>query len=143
MGNNVLNRTQRVLMCVFWSYIIITLFMAIAFETETLPTGVYATFKQTEFVISFGMELLTVCLIPLALRLFKFQKVHNDLLQRQETALMKWGQCRLAMLALPLFMNVLFYYLFMNTTFGYMGIILLLCMPFVYPSMNRCRAELE
>jgi hypothetical protein len=69
--------------------------------------------------------------------------VHNDLLQRQETALMKWGQCRLAMLALPLFMNVLFYYLFMNTTFGYMGIILLLCMPFVYPSMNRCRAELE
>lgn len=143
MENNVLHRTQRVLMCVFWSYIIITLFMAIAFETETLPTGVYATLKQTEFVISFGMELLTVCLIPLALRLFKFQKVHNDLLQRQETALMKWGQCRLAMLALPLFMNVLFYYLFMNTTFGYMGIILLLCMPFVYPSMNRCRAELE
>lgn len=143
MENNVLHRTQRVLMCVFWSYIIITLFMAIAFETETLPTGVYATLKQTEFVISFGMELLTVCLIPLALRLFKFQKVHNDLLQRQETALMKWGQCRLAMLALPLFMNVFFYYLFMNTTFGYMGIILLLCMPFVYPSMNRCRAELE
>jgi hypothetical protein len=29
----------------------------------------------------------------------------------------------------------------MNTTFGYLGIILLLCLPFVFPSLSRCEAE--
>jgi hypothetical protein len=29
----------------------------------------------------------------------------------------------------------------MNTTFGYLAIILLLCLPFVFPTLNRCIAE--
>jgi hypothetical protein len=29
----------------------------------------------------------------------------------------------------------------MNTTFGYLGIMLLLCLPFVFPSVGRCLAE--
>jgi hypothetical protein len=31
----------------------------------------------------------------------------------------------------------------MNTTFGYMAIIGLLCLPFVFPTMSRCEAEVE
>jgi len=31
----------------------------------------------------------------------------------------------------------------MNPAFGYMAIIQLLCLPFVYPSLNRCIAETE
>jgi hypothetical protein len=37
--------------------------------------------------------------------------------------------------------NTLLYYVFMNTSFGYLAIIILLCMPFVYPSKDKCMAE--
>jgi hypothetical protein len=50
---------------------------------------------------------------------------------------------RLLMLLVPLWADTLLYYLYMNTTFGYLGIILALCLPFVYPSMNRCETETE
>ena len=40
-------------------------------------------------------------------------------------------------------LNTVLYYLFMNTTFGYMAIILAICLPFVYPSEARCEAETE
>ena len=40
--------------------------------------------------------------------------------------------------------NTLFYYLFgLNVTFGYMAIILLLCLLLVYPSKRRCMYEVE
>ena len=33
------------------------------------------------------------------------------------------------------------FYIYMNPTFGYLAIILLLCLPFVFPSQSRCIAE--
>ena len=61
----------------------------------------------------------------------------------KEQALLKWGLIRLILLELPMLCNTLFYYQFMNTTFGYMAIIQLLCLPFVVPTMGRCLAEVE
>ena len=55
--------------------------------------------------------------------------------------MMKWGTIRLLILEVPMLVNTLLYYIYMNTTFGYMAIILLLCLPFVFPSLNRCLAE--
>ena len=55
--------------------------------------------------------------------------------------MMKWGLIRLLIIEVPMLADTLLYYIYMNTTFGYLGIMLLLCMPFVYPSMNRCIAE--
>ena len=54
---------------------------------------------------------------------------------------MKLGMLRLSLLLIPMQVNTLLYYLYMNPAFGYMAIILLLCLPFVYPSMNRCLDE--
>jgi len=87
------------------------------------------------------MELLTVILIPLALRLFKFKKIATDLSERKQAALVWWGTIRIEMLALPLLANTLLYYLYMSTTFGYMAIILLICMVFIYPSKDKCYFE--
>ena len=39
--------------------------------------------------------------------------------------------------------NTLLYYIYMNTTFGYMAIIMALCLPFVFPTKGRCLAEIE
>jgi len=138
-----LKSAQKLLMALFCSVIALALLLVILFETETLPTGVVATEEQANFVLTTLMELLTLALIPLSLRLFKFQKVSNELKVKGGEALRKWGILRLAMLQFPMVFNTLLYYAFMNTTYGYMAIIVLLCMPFVYPSMNRCISELK
>ena len=56
---------------------------------------------------------------------------------------MKWGTIRLLTLEVPMLVDTLLYYIYMNTTFGYLGIILALCLPFVYPSLSRCEDETE
>ena len=55
--------------------------------------------------------------------------------------MMKWGMIRLFILEVPMLVDTLLYYIYMNTTFGYLAVMLLLCLPFVFPSMNRCQAE--
>ena len=50
---------------------------------------------------------------------------------------------RLALIELPMLSNTIFYYMYMKPTFAYLAIILLLCLPFVWPSMGRCLAETE
>ena len=89
------------------------------------------------------MEVLTLAGVWLALRLLHFQKVHADLMQRKEAALGKWATLRLLLLELPMVVNTLLYYMYMQTTYGYMAIIALLALPFVYPSKSRCQDEIE
>lgn len=121
--------------------IVLALIIIILFETDVLPVGVKANDKQSEFVLTALMEILSLGAAFLGLRLFKFQPVHRDLISRKEPAMWKWGMTRLLILEVPMVINTLLYYIYMNTTFGYLGIILLLCLPFVFPSLSRCQAE--
>lgn len=126
-----------------FSMIGITVVLVVLFETDVLPSGLMATEKQTEFLLTTLMELLTLASVYMSLRLFKFDKVHQELVTLKADGLRRWGLIRLAILLLPMPLNTVFYYLFMNTTFGYMAIILAICLPFVYPSEARCEAETE
>lgn len=128
-------------MTFFVACVVVAIAMVVLFETETLPTGVLAEEKQSEFLLVSLMELTTLGGVFLALRLFKFEAVHRDLITRKAPALLKWGMTRLALLLVPLLVNTLLYYIYMNTTFGYMAIIQFLCLPFVFPSQNRCEGE--
>lgn len=119
----------------------LTLAVIMVFETEMLESGLMAGEYQSEFIFTFVMELVSLGAAFLGLRLFKFKAVHDDLIARQEPAMMKWGTIRLLILEVPMLADTLLYYMYMNTTFGYLAIILLLCLPFVFPSLNRCLAE--
>ena len=52
-------------------------------------------------------------------------------------AMLRWGTVRLAMLCVPMVLNTWLYYQFMNVAFGYMAIIGLLSLAFVYPTRTR------
>ena len=136
-----MKETRNLLMTLFCIPIGYVAAVAIVFETNIFEPGYSAGDKNVEFVMTAIMELMTLGTVFLALRLFKFNKVHADLVTRKYSALKKWGVLRLLMLGLPMMYNTYLYYMFMNTTFGYMAIIQMLCMPFVYPSLNRCIAE--
>ena len=138
-----MKETKNLLMGVYLAGIVLALTIVCLYETEVVVPGVLATDKQSEFLMTFLMELMTLGCAFLALRLFKFEKIHQELITGKAVALRKWGLIRLLILLLPLLADTLLYYIYMNTTFGYLGIILALCLPFVYPSMRRCEAETE
>ena len=138
-----MKKTQRILMVVFITILTLSLLCVVIYETNVLEAGSMADKKQDEFFALTVLELASLSGVVLALRLFKFKCIHNELVTQKAPALLKWGLMRLALLELPMLSNTFFYYMFMNPGFGYMAIIQLLCLPFVYPSLNRCIAETE
>lgn len=136
-----MKRTQCKLMGFFITTIVVVVALVVLFETDVIASGLLAGDNQTEFVFTTMMELITLGFAFLSLRLFKFGAIRADLFARKETALQKWGVLRLMLIQGPLWFNTLLYYLYMSPTFGYLAIILALCLPFVYPSMSRCIAD--
>ena len=129
------------LVVIYMSLAAIALAIIILYETDILEAGVMEEQKQLEFILTAMMELISLGAAFMGLRLFKFKTVHNDLVNRQEPAMWKWGVIRLLILEVPMVVDTLLYYIYMNTTFGYLAVMLLLCLPFVFPSVNRCLAE--
>ena len=136
-----MKQVSKQLLTFYIAQIVIALVFIVLFETDTLPVGVKADDKQSEFVLTALMEIISLGAAFLGLRLFKFKPIHNDLVNRKATAMWKWGMTRLIILEVPMVINTLLSSIYMNTTFGYLGIILLLCLPFVFPSLSRCEAE--
>jgi hypothetical protein len=138
-----MKETRNHLMAIMVFAIVFALGVVALFETDTMTAGLYTGETQSEFFWTAFMELHTLGCVFLGLRLFKFKTVHADLVSRKHAALSAWGALRLVMLLAPMVANTYLYYLFMNTTFGYMAIIGLLCIPFVFPTLSRCEAEVE
>lgn len=136
-----MKKVSKQLTVFYFLQIALALVIIALFETDVLPVGVMAHDKQSDFVLTALMEILSLGAAFLGLRLFKFNLVHCDLVSRKAKAMWKWGMTRLILLEAPMVVNTLLYYIYMNTTFGYLGIMLLLCLPFVYPSLGRCEAE--
>ena len=136
-----MKKISKLLMLVFTSLVVVMVGIIVLYESGVLESGVLADSKQTEFLAMTGMELTSLAGAFLGLRLFKFQKIHDALLTQKEPALLRWGLLRLLILEVPMVSNTYLYYMYMNTTFGYLAIILLLCLPFVFPSLSRCIAE--
>ena len=87
------------------------------------------------------MELVTICAIPVALKMFSIKFIRRRLSAEGSTALLKWGMLRILLIGLPMLVNTISYYLFMSVAFAYMAVIGLLCFSFIYPSKDRCMDE--
>ena len=138
-----MKETRNQLMAVLVFALLFAVGAVVLYETGIMESGLFVEHKNSEFILTALMELLTLGGVFMALRLFKFQKVHHDLVTNKEHALFRWGILRLALLLVPMVANTYLYYMFKNTTFDYMAIIQLLCLPFVFPSMSRCQSEVE
>jgi membrane protease YdiL (CAAX protease family) len=93
------------------------------------------------YVIQMVMILVTLGQIPLALRLFKFRMIHNELVSNQ-ISLLKWGLVRILLLGVPLITNTLLYYFYaFEPAYGYLAVITLLSMVFILPTSDRCESE--
>ena len=139
-----MKQVKLILNVLFWTTLSVAIMMAIVFETELIEPGFLAGASANgEFPVTILMELLTLASVPFTLKLFHFNRVHIDLVTRKSEALRFWGVLRLSLLGGLLISNTLLYYIYMNTAFGYMALITLICLPFVFPSMDRCLTETE
>lgn len=136
-----IKQVQRILMTNFFFMVIVALLLVALYETEILEPTDMASDATLMFGILTMMELITIIVIPLALKMFSLKAVHRKLVLRKGDALLPWGTARINMLCLPMLINTFMYYQTMSPAFGYMAIILVLCLFFVYPSIGRCIEE--
>ena len=132
-----MNKTISLLRTVLIANVGVAVVFAALYELDILPSGILAGRPQDEFLSTISMELITIVFIPVALRLFKTKDVEKRLEEGNIKAFRKWGLVRILMITVPLVLNTLLYYSFMNTTFGYMALILLICLPFIYPAVRK------
>ena len=132
-----MNKTISFLRTVLIANVGVAVVIAALYELDILPSGMMAGRPQDEFLSTISMELITIVFIPVALRLFKTKDVEKRLEEGDIKAFRKWGLVRILMITVPLVLNTLLYYSFMNTTFGYMALILLICLPFIYPASRK------
>lgn len=136
-----IKQVQRILMINFFFMVVVTLLLVSLYETEVLETMDIGEDATLVFGILTLMELVTIIVIPVALKLFSLKAVHRRLVARKGDALLPWGTARINMLCLPMLINTFMYYQTMSAAFGYMAIILFLCLFFIYPSIGRCEDE--
>lgn len=132
-----MKKTVNILRTLFIASVGIAVVVAALYELDILPSGVLADRPQDEFLCTIAMELVTIVFITIALRLFKTKDVDRRLDEGDIKTFKTWSIVRILMITVPLLMNTLLYYIFMNTTFGYMALILLICLPFIYPATRK------
>lgn len=72
--------------------------------------------ETIQFLLTTVMELATLACAYLGLRLFRYN----------------W-KLRMSIIVVPLLVNAILYMVYSTTVFFYLGVILLLCIPFVWP----------
>ena len=140
-----MKKTRNLLMALFSGSLLIAAILYLLGEFLHIDMGIFAeATKGQRFICSTTMILLTIALLPLSLRLFKFKPISNDLQQRKAPALAKWGAIRLIVMGVLLVVNTFLYYAFeLEASYGYLAVVTLLCMPFVIPTMSRCEEEVK
>ncbi len=134
-------KVRNLLLSLFAIFMVLSWGLVILCECQVLTTGCKADDVNFNFISATVMELLTLCTIPLVLRLFHFRTIKAQLTSQHHKALAKWGTVRMTLLGVVTLANAVLYYLTMNAAFGYLAIISMLCFFFIFPSLTRCMNE--
>ena len=81
-----MKETRNHLMTILVFAVVFALGIVVLFETDTMTAGLYTGETQSEFFWTAFMELLTLGCVFLGLRLFKFNKVHAELVSKKHNA---------------------------------------------------------
>ena len=141
-----MSRTRNILMALYWLTLIVAAGLYFCGEFLEVDMAWLSSdeSRQTGIVVQMVMILLTLGLVPLALYLFKMKRVHALLMENPSAALLKWGIVRILTLGILLVCNTLLYYMYgFEPAFGYLAVMVMLTMPFVLPTMSRCKSETE
>jgi hypothetical protein len=144
MKKAIMKETIRQLKYIYWGLLggAIAYILFIEYFLMEAVGGMLADQQQVEFVVQMLMVLATLSAAYMVLRLFKTGPIVAKLKQ-SPSQYKYWSVARLLMIGLPLLLNFTGYLLFVNTSFFWLGAMLMLCFMFVTPSEGRYLAETE
>jgi hypothetical protein len=122
------------------------LLLVVLYETGLYQEGLLAGNAQMEYILQSVSILLTIGLIPFALRMFNLnlvKRIKELPLQQALKSYQAWSLLRLALLFVPAILALSFYYLTMNTTNLFCACMTLIATLFCVPSENRIKNELD
>ena len=122
------------------------LLLVVLYETGLYQEGMIAGNAQMEYILQSVSILLTIGLIPFALRMFNMnlvKRIKELPLQQALKSYQTWSLLRLALLLVPAIMALSFYYLTMNTTNLFCACMTLIATLFCVPSESRIKNELD
>ena len=122
------------------------LLLVVLYETGLYQEGLLAGNAQMEYILQSVSILLTIGLIPFALRMFNLnlvKRIKELPLQQALKSYQAWSLLRLALLFVPAILSLSFYYLTMNTTNLFCACMALVATLFCVPSENRIKNELD
>ncbi|MCC8186284.1 MAG: hypothetical protein LIP08_01905 [Bacteroides sp.] len=125
---------------------IVPLIGMIVFETDILPAGAWADNGSAIYVAETVGILLAVGCIPLSLRLFNLVLIKKiDLIPLTDAMRLykRWAGIRLLLLGVAVCVNLLIYYLTLNSTGGLAALIALTASLFCLPGKQKVRSDLH
>lgn len=141
-----MKKTRNILMTLYCLLLIIPAVIYICGDFFEVDMAVFTseTDKPINYVIQMIMIMLVLTLLPLSLYMFKFKYIHSSLIATPVATLLKWGTIRILVLGFLLLSNTILYYIYgFEPAFGYLAVMVMLAMPFIWPTMSRCKAETE
>lgn len=135
--------TQKIFFLIYWTT---PVWFVVLYESGVFTKGLYFGDIQMEYISQSVGILLTIGLIPLALRLFNLnlvKRIKELSLQRALTSYKTWNEIRLSLLFVPTVLNFSFYYLTLNTTGLFCGAMAMIASLFCIPSKKRIMHELD
>ena len=119
---------------------------ALLHELGILSQGALAGDAKMEYIFQTIGILMTIVLIPFALRIFNLnlvKRIQELPLQQALKSYRIWSDVRLALLVVPALINLQFYYLTLNNTGLFCAAMSLIASLFCVPSENRIKNELD
>ena len=141
-----IKRILNIQKCAFLAVWAAPILLAVLYETGTFQKGAYEGNAQMEYIFQSVSIMLTIGLIPFALRMFNLnlvKRIKELPLQQALKSYQKWSDVRLGLLFVPAILSVSFYYITMNTTNLFCACMALIATLFCIPSESRIKNELD
>lgn len=134
-----MNQIIKQLKLLFYLIVGVSLLLmaVVEFLLLDIAGGLFADDKQFEFVYQSFMILLTLGGIYVVLRFFKFEGIKKRIQEHQLTAYSRWSLIRMLVLEGIAILNIGGYFLFVNSSFVYLWLIIMLSFSFLYPTRER------
>lgn len=142
---------DKIILKLRWNYflwLVLAVLVLVLFETECCMPGAWAGSELTEtfFLIQTFLVLLTICVIPVSLKLLHWSPVRKRILAAGADRMpvyFRWSVLRCALLGLFLILNLLVYYAAFEKANALCALILLFAYLFCWPSANKIKSETE
>ena len=141
MSENQINYIVKKLRLLFFTFIALSVIVVITGESWWRFQGFLEDSHLAEFILQMIFTLLTLGIVYGGLRMFSLKAVEKKIYHSDISCYFKLSIIRICTMGGIMLLDTLLYYAFMWAGFGYLAIILLISMFFVWPSTARVEQE--